>query len=198
MATRCFRIGWGRRLKVISGTSSPADVISPTFSPMLSSGSWAETWRRIWGGTKKFFRGPISGKISIFRVQISDDLFFSHRLGSSDFPFLFSYFPYVYYVKMSYMNISSQENHNFSLCAYFHAHPTTLLLKILGGDQCMGCPPHLKFWGDRPPPVPPRSPPLHTYMHTYIHTYIPTYIHTCKYTHMYTYIGLHTDIHTYI
>src|SRR6218665_2674604 len=48
------------------------------------------------GETKKFFRGPISGKISIFRVKISDDLFFSHRLGSSDFPFLFSHFPYVY------------------------------------------------------------------------------------------------------
>src|SRR6218665_1754501 len=51
------------------------------------------------GGTKKFFRGPISEKISIFRVKISDDLFFGHRLGSSDFPFLFSHFPYVYYVK---------------------------------------------------------------------------------------------------
>src|SRR6218665_672085 len=60
--------------------------------------AWAETWRRIWG-TKKIFRGPISGKISIFKVKISDDLFFSHRHGSSDFPFLFSHFPYIYYVK---------------------------------------------------------------------------------------------------
>src|SRR6218665_942674 len=59
---------------------------------------------------------------------------------------------------MSYMTISSHEKHNFSLCSCFHAHPTTLLLKILGG-QCMGGPPHLKFWGDRPP-SPPRSPPL--------------------------------------
>src|SRR6218665_4155548 len=58
---------------------------------------------------------------------------------------------------MSYMTISSQEKHNFSLCSCFHAHPTTLLLKILE-DQCMGGP-HLKFWGDRPP-SPPRSPPL--------------------------------------
>ena len=41
------------------------------------------------GGTKKFFRGPISEKIFVFRVNISDDLFFSHRPGSSDFPFLF-------------------------------------------------------------------------------------------------------------
>src|SRR6218665_2322740 len=60
---------------------------------------------------------------------------------------------------MSYMTISSQEKHNFSLCSCFHAHPTTLLLKILGGPM-HGRSPHLKFWGDRPPPVPPRSPPL--------------------------------------
>src|SRR6218665_3817503 len=51
------------------------------------------------GGTQKNFRDPISGKISIFRVKISDDLFFSHRPGSSDFSFLFPHFPYVYYVK---------------------------------------------------------------------------------------------------
>src|SRR6218665_374740 len=60
---------------------------------------------------------------------------------------------------MSYMTISSQKNHHFSLCSYFHAHPTTLLLKILG-DQCMGRPPTSNFGGDRPPPPPPRSPPL--------------------------------------
>src|SRR6218665_2366063 len=30
----------------------------------------------------------------------------------------------------------------------------------IGGDQCMGCPPHLKFWGGDRPPSPPRSPPL--------------------------------------
>src|SRR6218665_3789908 len=68
--------------------------ISPIHIRQLSSfpsHPWAETWRRIWG-TKTFFRGPISGKIS-------DDLFFSHRPGSSDFSFLFPHFPYVYYVK---------------------------------------------------------------------------------------------------
>src|SRR6218665_1167463 len=31
----------------------------------------------------------------------------------------------------------------------------------IGGDQCMGRPPHLKFWGGPSPPVPPRSPPLY-------------------------------------
>src|SRR6218665_1448431 len=39
---------------------------------------------------------------------------------------------------MSYMTISSQEKHNFSLCSCFHAHPTTLLLKILGGKPMHG------------------------------------------------------------
>src|SRR6218665_2595718 len=59
---------------------------------------------------------------------------------------------------MSYMIIFSQEKHHFSLCSYFHTHPTTLLLKILGGPM-HGPSPHLKFWGDRPP-SPHRSPPL--------------------------------------
>src|SRR6218665_1507149 len=52
---------------------------------------------------------------------------------------------------MSYMTISSQEKHLFLLCSYFCAHPTTLLLKILG-DGCMGRPPP-QIWGR-----PPRSP----------------------------------------
>src|SRR6218665_446976 len=113
------------------------------------------------GGTKQFFRGPISGKIStIFRVKISDDLFFSHRPGSSDFFFLFPHlFRMFTMLNVVYMTISSQEKHNFSLCSCFHAHPPTLLLKILGGFQCMGGPPTSNF-GATVPPVPPRSPPL--------------------------------------
>src|SRR6218665_3147720 len=58
---------------------------------------------------------------------------------------------------MSYMTISSQEKHHFSIFSYFHAHPTTLLLKILGGPMPS---PHLKFLGGPSPPSPPRSPPL--------------------------------------
>ena len=38
------------------------------------------------GETKKFFRGPISGKISIFRVKISDDLFLVIDLVLRIFP----------------------------------------------------------------------------------------------------------------
>src|SRR6218665_464048 len=51
---------------------------------------------------------------------------------------------------MSYMTISSQENHHFSLCSYFRAHPTTLLLKILGETDAWAVP-HLKFGGPVPP-----------------------------------------------
>src|SRR6218665_2688678 len=60
---------------------------------------------------------------------------------------------------MSYMTISSQENHHFSLCSYFHAHPTTLLLKMLGGTNAWAVPPP-QILGGTFPPVPPRSPPL--------------------------------------
>src|SRR6218665_2259531 len=42
----------------------------------------------------------------------------------------------------------------FLLCSCFRAHPTTLLLKILGGRM------HLKFVGGTVPPVLPRSPTL--------------------------------------
>jgi len=63
----------------------------------------------------------------------------------------------------------------FLLCSYFHAHPTTLLLKILG-DQCMGRPPISNFCGDRPP-VPPRSPPLHwVFFCSYVQQYFPVYL----------------------
>src|SRR6218665_2642442 len=112
------------------------------------------------GGTKKFFRGPISGKISISRVKISDDLFFSHRPGSSDFSFLFPHFPYVYCVKCRiYDHFLTRKTQFFTLFMLSRTSDNTTPQNI-GGDQCMGGPPHLKFWGDRPPQSPPRSPPL--------------------------------------
>src|SRR6218665_1761336 len=60
---------------------------------------------------------------------------------------------------MSYMTISSQEKHNFSLCSCFHAHPTTLLLKILGGTNAWAVPPTLSFGGGGHPRPPPLLPP---------------------------------------
>ena len=75
--------------------------------------------------------------------------YFSHRPGFSDFP-------YLYFVKCRIWPFSSQENplfqkripwqHFFLLCSYFRAHPTTLLLKILGATDAWAVP-HLKFWG---------------------------------------------------
>src|SRR6218665_1869395 len=51
---------------------------------------------------------------------------------------------------MSYITFSSQEKYLFLLFSYFRAHPTTLLLKILGWTNAWAVP-HLKLWGDRPP-----------------------------------------------
>src|SRR6218665_1415260 len=41
----------------------------------------------------------------------------------------------------------------FLLCSSFRAHPTTLILKILGGPMHRPSPTS-NLWGDRPPPVP--------------------------------------------
>src|SRR6218665_3315464 len=43
-----------------------------------------------------------------------------------------------------------KKNTFLKLCSCFRAHPTTLLLKIFGGDGCMDCPPTSSFGGDRP------------------------------------------------
>src|SRR6218665_1531140 len=99
---------------------------------------------------------------------------------------------------MSYMTLSSQEKHPFLLCSYFHAHPTTLLLKILG-DQGMGRPPTSNL-GRTVPPVPLGLRPwrAHTATHTHAHTHTcvqsrtPTHTHTHTYTHTYTYTHTHT------
>ena len=110
------------------------------------------------GGTKNFFRSPISGKISIFRVKISDDLFFSHRPGSSDFSFLFPDFTYVYYVKCRIWPLPHKKNTIFhSVHAFTHIRQH--YFSKYWGDQCMGGPPTSNFEGIVPP-VPPRSPPL--------------------------------------
>ena len=105
------------------------------------------------GGTTKFFHGPISGKVTIFRVKISDDLFFSHRLGSSDFPFLFSHFPYVYYVKCRIWLFPHKKT------TVFHSVPTFTHIRQHYFSKYWGGPmhgpfPHLKFFGSSPPSPP--------------------------------------------
>src|SRR6218665_2348922 len=69
------------------------------------------------------------------------------------FPFFSHIFRMFTVLNVVYMTISSQEKHNFSLCSCFHAHLTTLLLKILG-DQCMGSPTS-NFGGTVPPGLRP-------------------------------------------
>src|SRR6218665_1336759 len=98
-----------------------------------------ETWRRVWGA-EKFF----ADQDDVFpeKMSISDDLFFSHRPGFLNFP---SLFPDVVH------NPFLTRKTPFLLCSYFRAHPTTLLLKILGGERMHGPFPHLKLWGDRSP-----------------------------------------------
>src|SRR6218665_2851228 len=108
------------------------------------------------GGTQKIFCGPISEKMSIFRVKIYDDLFLVIDLVLRIFPFFSHIFRM--FTMLNVVTISSQKNHHFSLFSYFHPHPTTLLLKMLGGPM-HGPSPHLKF-GGTVSPVPPRSPPL--------------------------------------
>src|SRR6218665_2885973 len=85
--------------------------------------------------------------------------FFSHRPGFSDFLFLFPDFPYLLlhvhvcsmYDPFLTRTITISEKNSFMtpflLCSYFRAHPTTLLLKILGHGPS---PPQI-FFGDRPP-----------------------------------------------
>ena len=87
--------------------------------------------RRNFSRTKmRFFRK----KFPFSRQKFLMTFFFRHRPGFSDFPFLFPDFPYLCYAKCHiWPFLSSQEKHLSLLCLYFHAHPTTLLLKILGG-----------------------------------------------------------------
>src|SRR6218665_92483 len=53
---------------------------------------------------------------------------------------------------MSYMTLSSQEKHFFSLFILSHTSDNTTSQNIGGADAWAV--PHLKFWGDRPPSLP--------------------------------------------
>src|SRR6218665_1662779 len=112
------------------------------------------------GGTKKNFRGPISGKISIFRVKISDDLFLVIDLVLSHIFRMFTM------LNVVYDHFLTRKTQFFTLFMLSRTSDNTTSQNI-GGDQCMGGPPHLKFWGDRPPQSPPRSSPLEDTMSLY-------------------------------
>src|SRR6218665_1321050 len=97
--------------------------------------------------------------------------FFGKKFPFSRQKFLMTFFSQVFRIspffsqifvsllwQMSYMTLSSQEKHHFLLSSYFRAHPTTLLLKILGGRMHGSSP--TSHFGGTVPPVLPRSPPL--------------------------------------
>ena len=132
-------------------------------------------WRRPgseFGGTDKSFTDQDSEwrffrrNISIFKAEISDDLFLVIDQVFRIFPFSSQIFRIFTMLHVLYGPLLKKRLfqkriplwHHFLLCSYFRAHPTTLLLKILGG-RMHGPSPHLKFWGERPP-SPSRSPPL--------------------------------------
>src|SRR6218665_688153 len=69
------------------------------------------------------------------------------------FPFFSHIFRMFTMLNVVYMTISSQEKHNFhSVHAFTHIRQH--YFSKYWGDQCMGGPPHLNFWGDRPPQSP--------------------------------------------
>src|SRR6218665_902343 len=105
------------------------------------------------GGTKKFFRGPISGKISIFRVKISDDLFLVIDLVLRIFSFFFHIFRMFTMLNVVYDHFLTRKTQFFTLFMLSRTSDNTTSQNI-GGDQCMGGPPTSNFGGDRPPQSP--------------------------------------------
>src|SRR6218665_2682216 len=81
--------------------------------------------------------------------------FFSHRPRSFDFPFLFRMFTMLNVV---YHHFLTRKTQFFTLFMLSRTSNNTASQNI-GGDQCMGRPPHLEFWGDRPPSPPHRPTP---------------------------------------
>src|SRR6218665_2925048 len=94
-----------------------------------------------------------SDKISIFTAKISD------RPDFWSLPFFSQISRIFTMLNVVYNPFLTRKTPFLKLCSNFREHPTTLLLKILGGG-CMGRSPTSNFLGDRPLQSPPRSPPL--------------------------------------
>ena len=115
-----------------------------------------ETWRRIWG-EGDIFRGPrdfwmrFFGKNVHFQgTNFSDDLFFSHRPGFSDVPFLYPDFPYLYYVKCRKWPFPHTKNTFLTLFILSRTSDNTTSQNI-GETDAWAVPPPQSFLGDRPP-----------------------------------------------
>src|SRR6218665_4028319 len=105
------------------------------------------------GRTKKIFRGPISGKISIFRVKISDDLFLVIDLVLRIFPFFSHIFRMFTMLNVVYDHFLTRKTQLFTLFVLSRTSNNTTSQNIGGGTNAW-------ILGGTVPPVPLRSPPL--------------------------------------
>src|SRR6218665_4045630 len=110
------------------------------------------------GGTKNIFRGPISGKISIFRVTISDDLFLVIELVRRIFHFCSHIFRMFTMLNVVYDHFLTRKPPFFTLFILSCTSDNTTSQNI-GGTNAWAVPPP-QILGGPAPPVPPRSPPL--------------------------------------
>src|SRR6218665_1049056 len=113
--------------------------------------SWAETWRRIWGD-QKIFCGPISGKISIFRVKIYDDLFLVIDLVLRIFPFFPHIFRMFTMLNVVYDYFLTRKTQFFTLFMLSRTSDNTT--QNIGGTNAWAVLPP-EILGGTVPPVPP-------------------------------------------
>src|SRR6218665_2913055 len=96
------------------------------------------------GGTKIFFRGPISGKSAIFRVKISDDLFLVIDLVLRIFPFFSHIFRMFTMLNVVYDTIF----HSVHAFTHIRQH---YFSKYWGGTNAWAVPPSQILGGPSPP-----------------------------------------------
>src|SRR6218665_2284720 len=104
------------------------------------------------GGAKKNFRGPISGKMSIFRVKISDDLFLVIDLVLRTFPFFSHIFRMFTMLNVVYDHLLTRKTQLFTLLVLSRTSDNTTSQNI-GGTNAWAVPPP-QILGDRPPQSP--------------------------------------------
>src|SRR6218665_3057151 len=111
------------------------------------------------GRTKKFFRGPISGKMSIFRAKIFDDLFLVIDLVLRIFPFFSHIFRMFTMLNVVYDHFLTRKPPFFTLFILSRTSDNTTSQNIGGRTNAWAVPPP-QIFGGTVPSVPPRSPPL--------------------------------------
>src|SRR6218665_2987557 len=103
-------------------------------------------------------------KISILTAKISDDLFLVIHQVFLIFPFISQIFRFFTMLNVVYDPFHTRKTTifrkisvmtPFKLCSCFNAHPTTLLLKILGEGRMHGPSPTSSFGGTVPQSPPP-------------------------------------------